>query len=423
MNFKEIFIKLTEFTTPFGYESELEPLLPSGWRKDSIGNYIYEIGNSETLFTSHLDTSSKEKTKINHVIEGDIIKTDGTTILGGDNKAGCCVLFYMIENNFPGTYYFFLGEEMAVDDDYPHGSLLAIEETPDFFKKFKRIISFDRKETGQLITRQLGRNCCSEEFADTLIEEFGKNGIEYNKDRTGYYTDSAFFGNLIPEIVNLSVGVWNEHTNREYVDIKYIESVAKAAIKVDWESLPTVNKIESKYQLDTRKDVESTSDLSDDQNLFKEIFTIMDDLYFVCHEFRSYKNYLLNFKPGRVYHFTKWHEDEDISISIEDGKITCNDIQYDNINEFKKSIGIEKMDQLEFSKLMRDEFLKNGNKLSDARFNYLLYLKGGDLNTLKSNTKSLGYELTQIGKGYEIVKESRVIKKYYLFIEKYKTKF
>ena len=61
-------------------------------------------------------------------------------------RSGCTILFYLIERGVSGTYYFFLGEEMAVHKNYPYGSLMAIEETPDFFKKFKRIISFDRKD-------------------------------------------------------------------------------------------------------------------------------------------------------------------------------------------------------------------------------------------------------------------------------------
>jgi len=419
MNFKETFLKLTEYTVPFGYEETLEPLLPTGWKKDPIGNYYYEIGNSKTLFTSHLDTACKEREKINHVIDGDIIKTDGTTILGGDNKAGCVVLFYLIENNIPGTYYFFLGEESAVHSNYPHGSLLAIEDNKDFFLKFDRVISFDRKEKGQFITRQLGKNCCSGEFADALISEFESNGIEYKKDPTGYYTDSAFFADIVPEVVNLSVGVWNEHHKNEYVDIAYVEKVAKAAKNINWEALPTKRTISAKYEIDTRRDIEST-ELNSDQNLFKEIFTMMDDLYFVCHEFRSYQNYLSNFKPGRKYHFTKWHEDEDFEISIKDGVITCNDVDYSSLDEFKKSIGVENMDPNEFARLMIDEFIKSGNKLSDARFNYLLYLKGGDLEKLKMDTKELGYSLNAIGKGYEIVKEGFLIKNYQKFFENYK---
>jgi hypothetical protein len=69
---------------------------------------------------------------------------------------------------------------------------------------------------------------------------------------------------------------------------------------------------------------------------------------------------------------------------------------------------------------MLDEFTKYGNKLTDARFNYLLYLKGGDLENLKTNIKNLGYSLNAIGKGYEIVKESFLIKEYQKFFYKYK---
>ncbi len=415
MNFKDYFLRLTEYTVPFGYESELESLLPKGWNKDNIGNYYYEIGKSETLFTSHLDTACNKREKVNHVIEGDIIRTDGTTILGGDNKAGCVVLFYLIENKIPGTYYFFLGEEMAVHKNYPYGSLLAIEENPDYFKKFKRIISFDRKEKGQLITRQLGRNCCSSEFANYLIEEFNKNGIKYEPDKTGYYTDSAFFGDLIPEIVNLSVGVWNEHGKNEYVDIKYIESVAKAAVKVNWENSPIVRKIESKYQIDSRKDQE-IGQLNTDQELFSEVFTILDDLYFVCHEFRSYQNYLSNFKSGRIYHFTKWHEDEDLEVSINNGIINCNGIDFKSLDDWKKSIGIEQMNSDKFTGMMIDEFSKNGGKLSDAKFNYLLYLKGGTLDGLKKDVNDKGLNLVKIGKGFELTKESKILK-YSTFIK------
>lgn len=406
MNFLKYFLKLTEYTTPFGYESDLEYLLPNGWKKDTIGNYYYEIGNSTTLFTAHLDNACTKREKINHIIDGNIIKTDGTTILGGDNKAGCLVLFYMIKNNVPGTYYFFIGEEMSVHKNYPHGSLLAIESNEKYFTKFKRVISFDRKEKGQLITRQLGKNCCSNEFADYIISEFKDNGIIYEKDKTGYYTDSAFFSDIIPEIINLSVGVWNEHCKNEYVDIEYIKSVAISSIKVKWENSPIGRKIDKKYVTDTRKDIDNEDGLSDDQKLFSKIFEIMDELYFVCHEFRSYQNYVLNFKSGRVYHFVKWHEDDEMTISISNGVINCNGNIYKNINDFKKSLGIESLSSDDFYKLMFDKFLGNNNKLTDAVFNYLMYQKNGNIESLEEDFLKDGWILSKIGKGYEIVKKS-----------------
>ena len=85
MNFKETFLKLTEYTIPYKHESKLEKYLPKGYKKDSISNYYIEVGNSETLFTTHLDTYSSKYEKVTHVIEGNMIKTDGKTILGGDD--------------------------------------------------------------------------------------------------------------------------------------------------------------------------------------------------------------------------------------------------------------------------------------------------------------------------------------------------
>ncbi len=415
MNFKDTFLKLTEWTIPFGHESELEHLLPNGWKKDDIGNYYYQIGNSETLFTSHLDVATDKKEKVNHIVNGNIIKTDGTTILGGDNKAGCCVLFYMIENFVPGTYYFFLGEETAVHKDLPHGSLLAIESDSNFFKKFKRAVSFDRKEKGQLITRQLGRNCCSDEFADKLIEVFKSNGIEYQKDRTGYYTDVAFFGDLIPEIVNLSVGVYNEHTVNEYVDIKYVEDVAKAAVKIQWEKLPIIRTLDKTYQIDSRKEVDNI-ELSNDQKLFYEVFTILDNLYYVCQEIRSYKNFLYYFKSGRKYHFTKWHDEEELEISIQDGKVYMNDLIFNSLNDFKKHFGIEKLNRHDFYNLIMSEFDKNGGKLTDAQFDFIAYQKGANMNKFNVDLKRNRKKLQKIGKGYQIVKESFLMN-YSLFRE------
>jgi hypothetical protein len=151
---KELFLKLTEYTIPHGYEDKLAPILKEfNLSKDSTGNYYKVIGKSETLFTTHLDTYSKKYEKVKHIIEGNIIKTDGTTILGGDNKLGCSILLYMIENKIPGTYYFFLGEEPIISGGL-YGSKNALSKNREFFSKFKRAIAFDRKQTGSIVTRQ-----------------------------------------------------------------------------------------------------------------------------------------------------------------------------------------------------------------------------------------------------------------------------
>lgn len=240
MNFKDTFLNLTQWVIPHGMEETITHLLPEGCQKDIKGNYSITIGKSETLFTCHLDTVST-RAKVNHVIDGDWIKTDGTTILGGDNKAGVCVLMYLIEQKVPGTYYFFVGEECG-----RLGSKWALENNLDYFKQFKRAVAFDRRNRGSIITHQSSRLCCSPEFVTSLSKELSSLGLEYNGDSGGSYTDTYTFIDCIQECTNLSAGVVDEHTKSEKVDIVYLEQVAKAAAKIDWEKLPSQRDISKK---------------------------------------------------------------------------------------------------------------------------------------------------------------------------------
>ena len=147
MNVKDTFLKLTSNTYPYGTEPILEDFLPSGYYKDKHGNYYYEIGESRTAFTCHLDTACKDFSKVNHVIEGNMIKTDGKTILGADDKAGMTILLYLIEKNVPGLYCFFIGEEVGCI-----GSGYASKDKK--FESYDRMISFDRRGTTSIITHQ-----------------------------------------------------------------------------------------------------------------------------------------------------------------------------------------------------------------------------------------------------------------------------
>ena len=319
---KEIFLKLTEFTTPYGKEAELESLLP-GLKKDKWGNYYTKIGESQTLFTCHLDNYCKTKEKINHVIEGNIIKTDGKTILGADNKAGVVTLLYMIDKGVPGFYYFFIGEEPILTNG-TFGSSLVVKNKPRFLSGFKRAIAFDRKHKGSIITRQMAQQCCSDTFADALIKEFSKAGTIMRKDTTGYYTDTGNFIELIPECTNISIGVWNEHHNDEYVDISYVEEIAEAACKVNWEMLPTSR--EPKWWLDEPehkddaqfiKKYSKFTNRKEDARLFTKVSGVLDD-----------ENYLLmnktGFEPGKEMVFNSWFEEKSVKVKVLNGQIEIN---------------------------------------------------------------------------------------------------
>lgn len=237
MNIKNLFLKLTEYTIPHGSEHQLEKFFPKGIEEDGCGNYYIKIGDSKTIFTCHMDTACGRYQKVNHIINGNMISTDGTTVLSGDDKNGMTILLYMIYRKVPGTYYFFQGEESGMV-----GAHCILRSDREFFAEFDRMVSFDRRAYHSVITHQIGRRGCSEQFALDLAGKLNEHGFNYRPDSTGIFTDSAAFINFIPEVTNLSVGYFNEHSHSERTDIAFLEKLARAACKIKWEELPIGDK-------------------------------------------------------------------------------------------------------------------------------------------------------------------------------------
>jgi hypothetical protein len=241
---RSTFLSLVTKTYPMGHETEVLEFLPD-LELDKFGNYYKVIeGDDTTMFTSHLDTADRAQlpTKLLSKIEdGDeYIYTDGTSILGADDKAGVAVMLYMMENKIPGIYYFFIGEERG---GIGSRDLASEYNSFEFLKNVKKCVSFDRRKTGSVITSQYGRVCCSNEFATALCKEYNKSGLNLSTDPTGVFTDSASFIDDISECTNVSVGYNNEHTFREIQNMTYLEKLAKASLKVNWSQLPAVRKV------------------------------------------------------------------------------------------------------------------------------------------------------------------------------------
>lgn len=240
MNIKEKFLELTKRTYPNGTEDELFIILNKDLNnklnKDEFGNFFIKIGDNDVMFTSHLDTVTYNIENVTHVIEKNIIKTNGDSILGADDKAGVTILLYMIEHNIPGLYYFFVGEEVGC---------IGSKKLADKFKSEKsnnirKVISFDRRGTTSVITFQSSKRCCSEKFAEELSNQLNlaDSSFSYKNDSTGIYTDSAKFIDICSECTNISVGYTSEHTHNESQDIEHLEKLAKACLYVKWDELP-----------------------------------------------------------------------------------------------------------------------------------------------------------------------------------------
>lgn len=241
MDIKAKFLELTTKTYPLGTEKQVYNFLPDAFIKDKHDNLYWIIGKSDTLFCAHLDTvdsgSPNKNLDVTHVIEGDMIKTDGKTILGADDKAGVAIMLYMIDKNVPGFYLFTVGEEKGCVGSSKLSKELQTKML-DKFKDIKKIIAFDRSGYNSIITHQMEQRCCSDEFALALADEYRKYGLNFTLDNGGYYCDSAEFADLFPECTNLSVGYFEQHKNTERQDIAFLEKLAEACCHVEWTKLP-----------------------------------------------------------------------------------------------------------------------------------------------------------------------------------------
>jgi hypothetical protein len=311
MRIKKKFLQLTRFTVPHGTEDRLKPYLPKGYQKDKFGNYFLQIGESPTtMFTCHLDTACKKLVKVNHEFEGKYIKTDGSSILGADDKAGMCVILYMIEKKVPGLYYFFIGEEV--------GCIGSSDLSEEFtYTNITKVVSFDRRGTNSIITRQIYGKCCSNNFAMALSEAFKKADPTLNlmPDDTGLITDSAQFMDLITECTNISVGYYNEHTMNERQDIEYLSKLCRAVVKIDWESLPVSKPKEKDVKLD---DLDLDFDLDlDDLDLDLDLTT----------EMRSLKIQEIEIESKIILEFLKTQDYNPKSISWDGLECYCEDME------------------------------------------------------------------------------------------------
>ncbi len=238
---KDLFLNITANTVPSGKEhifidNHLLPYLANlelEHSVDRMGNIWVKIGESRTLFAAHLDDVSPSAQPVNHVITNNRwIATDGKTILGADNKAGVLVLFALMTNKVQGNYAFFVGEEIGCQ-----GSGAVAEEHKGLYD---RVISFDRKSYGSIITHQSYGRTCSDQFAETLSDLLAKEDSFFEKDGGGIYTDSNSFAPYVPECTNLSVGMFHCHSHSEHLDMYYLAHTINALVVIDWEALPSV---------------------------------------------------------------------------------------------------------------------------------------------------------------------------------------
>jgi hypothetical protein len=189
MDIKQRFLSLTSRTYPHGTEKDVFGLLCDGLKEDEFGNLFIKIGDSDVMFTSHLDTATSALTEVKHVFDGKIIKTDGKSILGADDKAGVTIMLYMIEKKIPGLYYFFLGEEVGCVGSRK----VAASQKENKIEGINKVVSFDRRGTTSVITYQdiehlekLAKACAKVDWKSLPTER--------DPSKTEYRTYGSYYG-------------------------------------------------------------------------------------------------------------------------------------------------------------------------------------------------------------------------------------
>ena len=259
---------------------------------DKKGNLIVHVGDykaSKVMFSSHMDTvHDNDQTLINlHISDDKYVKASfddvdigfvgkgdkeysekelssmsakdfnankvrvvqktvmSPTVLGADDKLGCYIMCKLIENGIDGLYVFHVGEECG-----GIGSTYISEETPEIVAGMNYCIAFDRYGYNDVITRQSGGTCCSDEFAEAFCEQMNAflPPKEQMKPSTfGSFTDSANYTGLIQECTNIAVGYKSQHTRDEQFDLEWLEvHLIPSLLKMEWDKLPCVRKKQSR---------------------------------------------------------------------------------------------------------------------------------------------------------------------------------
>ncbi len=147
--------------------------------------------------------------------------------LGADDTAGVFLCHQMIRAGIPGHYVFHHAEEIG-----GHGSSDLAEHAPNLLTPHTCAIALDRRDTGDIITHQMGR-CCSDAFADSLALQLNTHGLHFAPSSSGVFTDTANYIGLIRECTNLSVGYDDAHSEKETLNVFFLQRLFTALCAVD----------------------------------------------------------------------------------------------------------------------------------------------------------------------------------------------
>lgn len=102
----DVFLELVKLSSPSGHEEPVAVYIKNYVKKypelevneDDIGNVLVHLKGEgpHLLFDAHMDTVSPCE-HITPVIDNGVVRTDGTTVLGGDDKSGVALMLVLLD--------------------------------------------------------------------------------------------------------------------------------------------------------------------------------------------------------------------------------------------------------------------------------------------------------------------------------------
>lgn len=160
------------------------------------------------VFCCHLDTVHKSEPSPTLIKDDVLISFNGHGI-GGDDKCGiiaCLELLKKVECKC----IFFRDEES--------GCLGSSEYDTDSLKKDLFCIEIDRRNATDLIVKSGGADMCGKEFLTRV-----KNALPHCKVADGLFTDVSRLGEANINMLNISSGYYQPHTDKEYVVLSELQ--------------------------------------------------------------------------------------------------------------------------------------------------------------------------------------------------------
>jgi hypothetical protein len=201
-------------------------IIPHNGMVDATGNHYCRIGDAPIMWSCHTDTvhhKEGEQTPVH--IKDYLIGVKNSSCLGADDTAGVWLMTEMIRHSIPGLYIFHRAEEIGCV-----GSRWLVKNHPELVKGIKFAVALDRRNKDDIITKQMGSRCCSDEFAKSLGEQLE---MGFKPSPHGSFTDTAHYVDLIGECTNLSVGYTGAHGPHEDLDCEFLFRLRDKLLKVD----------------------------------------------------------------------------------------------------------------------------------------------------------------------------------------------